>query len=50
MLGRPSDVRATRVAETWVGGRPVWVRGSEAARIDAPAPHSTDTEVTGETR
>ena len=50
MLGRPSDVRATRVAETWVGGRPVWVRGSEAARIDAPAPQSTDTEVTGETR
>lgn len=29
-LASPSQVRATRVAETWVGGRAVWVRGAEA--------------------
>lgn len=37
LLGRPAEVRATRVAETWVGGRPAWVRGAAAP---APAPQT----------
>ena len=31
-LASPSQIRATRVAETWVGGRAVWVRAAEAGR------------------
>jgi predicted amidohydrolase YtcJ len=35
-LASPADVRGARVAETWVGGRAVWVRGSgETARENA---------------
>lgn len=30
-LASPAQIRATVVQETWVGGRPVWVRGSETA-------------------
>ncbi len=50
MLGRPSDVRATRVAETWVGGRPVWVRGERAPTAVEPSSPSAEAEPTGETR
>ena len=35
LLGRPAEVRATRVAETWVGGRAVWVRGAVVVDEDA---------------
>ncbi|MFM6854476.1 MAG: amidohydrolase [Sphingopyxis sp.] len=30
-LATPDQIRATRVAETWVGGRAAWVRGADAA-------------------
>lgn len=31
-LASPSHIRATRVSETWVGGRAVWVRAAVAGR------------------
>lgn len=31
-LATPAQIRASRVAETWVNGRAVWVRGAEAGR------------------
>ncbi len=37
LLASPSQIRATQVAETWVGGRPVYKKdgGKEAAKSDA---------------
>ena len=31
-LATPAQIRASRVAETWVNGRAVWVRGGESGR------------------
>lgn len=44
MIASPSQIRATQVNETWVGGRAVWVRGRDAAAV---APTATDAPVQG---
>jgi predicted amidohydrolase YtcJ len=44
-LASPSDVRSARVAETWVGGRAVWVRGNTpAAEANAASPGPSPSE------
>ena len=42
-LASPAQVRAAKVAETWVGGRPVWVRGSEVQRNTPAEPAAAET-------
>lgn len=46
LLATPAQIRATKVSETWVGGRAVWVRGEVAPRIEVTA----DVPVVAETR
>lgn len=45
-LASPAQVRGARVAETWVGGRAVWVRGSGETRREtaSEAPAATPQE------
>ncbi len=38
LLASPSEIRATIVEETWVGGRPVYKRGNSKADESAPKP------------
>lgn len=46
LLATQAAVRATRVAETWVGGRAAWVRGD----AESPERSRTSQQVPGETR
>jgi predicted amidohydrolase YtcJ len=50
LLAQPTAVRATRVNETWVGGRAVWVRGAVVVNEDAAPRGTGDAVPAGETR